>query len=393
MARSVTPKEFEMAEMKVGFYGHVKQYHNLKDAINQAIQEVLESGSYVLGPQLAKFEPELARYMGTHEAVGVNSGTDALLLVFLALGLGPGDEVITTSNTFFATAEAIWLAGATPVFVDIDPRTRNIDVAKIEAAITPRTRAIVPVHLYGLPANMPEIARIARAHNLLVVEDCAQAIGARGDSFRIGELSDAVCLSFIIQKNLGCFGDGGAVVTNNQDLAIAVRKLRSHGSLKRSHHSIGYNSRLDDLHAAVLRVKLKHVDEWSGQRRALARTYDRLLAELPMDLPLTPPDYEHVYHLYVIECDDRNALQEYLATRGITALTHYPIAIHQQEGFPWGHPARISGNLALTERSAARVLSLPMYPELTQQEVEYVGEAIQTWVATKTQRTLSQAAT
>ena len=393
MARRVTPKEFEMAEMKVGFYGHVRQYHNLKGPIDQAIQEVLESGSYVLGPQLAKFEPELARYMGTREAVGMNSGTDALLLVFLAQGLGPGDEVITTSNTFFATAEAIWLAGATPVFVDIEPRTRNIDVTKIEAAITPHTRAIVPVHLYGLPAHMPEIARIARAHNLLVVEDCAQAIGARGDSFRIGELSDAVCLSFIIQKNLGCFGDGGAVVTNNQDLATAVRKLRNHGSLKRSHHSIGYNSRLDDLHAAVLRVKLRHVDEWSEQRRTLARTYDRLLAELPIDLPLTLPGYEHVYHLYVIECDDRDALQEYLAARGITALTHYPIAIHQQEGFPWGRPTRISGTLPLTERSVARVLSLPMYPELTQQEVEYVGEAIQTWVATRTQQTLTQAAT
>jgi len=382
-----------MADMKVGFYGHVKQYHNLKHEIDGAIHDVLESGSYVLGPQLAKFEPELAAYMGTREAVGLNSGTDALLLVFLGLGIGSGDEVITTSNTFFATAEAIWLAGATPVFVDIDPRTRNIDVAKIEAAITPRTRAIVPVHLYGLPANMPEVARIARVHNLLVVEDCAQAIGARGDRFAIGELSDAVCLSFIIQKNLGCFGDGGAVATNNQVLAAAIRKLRNHGSLKRSHHSVGYNSRLDDLHAAVLRVKLKHADAWSAQRRALAGAYDRLLADLPMDLPTTPPGYEHVYHLYVIECDDRGALQEYLSSRGITALTHYPIAIHQQEGFPWGRPARISGNLPLTERSAARVLSLPMYPELTQQEVEYVGKAIQTWVGTRTPESLTQAAT
>lgn len=382
-----------MADMKVGFYGHVKQYHNLKDEIDGAIHDVLESGSYVLGPQLAKFEPELAAYMGTREAVGLNSGTDALLLVFLGLGIGPGDEVITTSNTFFATAEAIWLAGATPVFVDIDPQTRNIDVTRIEAAITPRTRAIVPVHLYGLPANMPEVARIARARNLLMVEDCAQAIGARGDGFAIGELSDAVCLSFIIQKNLGCFGDGGAVATNNQELAAAIRKLRNHGSLKRSHHSVGYNSRLDDLHAAVLRVKLKHVDGWSAERRALARTYDRLLADLPMDLPATPPGYEHVYHLYVIECDDRDALQEYLASRGITALTHYPIAIHQQEGYPWGRPARISGSLSLTERSAARVLSLPMYPELTQPEVEYVGEAIQTWVGTRTPESLTQAAT
>ncbi len=230
-----------MADMKIGFYGHVKQYHNLKAEIDRAIHEVLESGSYVLGPQLVKFEQELAQYMNAKETVGLNSGTDALLLTFLALGIGPGDEVITTSNTFFATAEAIWLAGATPVFVDIDPRTRNIEVTKIEDAITPRTRALVPVHLYGLPADMPAVSRIARAQNLLVIEDCAQAIGARGDSFSIGELSDAVCLSFIIQKNLGCFGDGGAVATNNADLATAVRKLRNHGSLKRSHHSIGYN--------------------------------------------------------------------------------------------------------------------------------------------------------
>src|SRR6266852_7283094 len=297
-----------MPESSIGFYGHVRQYHNLKAEIDQAILDVLESGSYVLGPQLAKFEEELAAYMNVREAVGVNSCTDALLLVFLALGLGPDDEIITTSNTFFATAEAIWLAGATPVFVDADPKTRNIDVTKIEAAITSKTRAIVPVHLYGLPANMSEIANIAKAHDLFVVEDCAQAIGARGDQFAIGQLSDAVCLSFIIQKNLGCFGDGGAVVTNNPDLTTGLKRLRNHGSLKRSYHSIGYNSRLDELHAAVLRVKLRHLDEWSDLRRARARQYDALLAELPIDLPYVPAGYEHVYHVYVVECDDRDAL-------------------------------------------------------------------------------------
>src|SRR6059036_778596 len=310
-----------MLQSRIGFYGHVKQYHDLKAEIDQAILDVLESGIYVLGPQLAKFEEELAHYMNVQEAVGVNSGTDALLLVFLALGLGPGDEVITTSNTFFATAEAIWLSGATPVFVDSYPKTRNIDVTKIEAAITSRTRAIVPVHLYGLTANMPEIAKLAKTRGLFVVEDCAQAIGARGDRFAIGEMSDAVCLSFIIQKNLGCFGDGGAVATNNKDLATEIRKLRNHGSLKRSYHSIGYNSRLDDLHAAVLRVKLKHVDEWTRLRQALASEYDRLLADLPVTLPYTPPGYRHVYHLYVIESNDRDGLQDYLASRGITALT------------------------------------------------------------------------
>src|SRR3989475_8308164 len=282
-----------MLQSRIRFYSHVKQYHDLKAEIDQASLDVLESGIYVLGPQLAKFEGELARYMNVQQVVGVNSGTDALLLVFLALGLGPGDEVITTSNTFFATAEAIWLSGATPVFVDSDPKTRNIDVTKIEAAITSRTRAIVPVHLYGLTANMPEIAKLAKTRGLFVVEDCAQAIGARGDRFAIGEMSDAVCLSFIIQKNLGCFGDGGAVATNNDDLAAAVRKLRNHGSLKRSHHSVGYNSRLDDLHAAVLRVKLKRVDEWTRLRQALATEYDRLLADAPLTRPYTPPGYQH----------------------------------------------------------------------------------------------------
>jgi dTDP-4-amino-4,6-dideoxygalactose transaminase len=369
-----------MAEAKIGFYGHVRQYHNLRAEIDHAIHEVLESGTYVLGPQVEQFEKELARYCSTREAVGLNSGTDALWLTFVALGIGEGDEVITVANTFFATAEAIWLAGATPVFVDIDPRTRNIDVSKIEAAITPRTRALVPVHLYGLPADMPAIARIARAHKLRVVEDCAQAIGARDNGFAIGELSDAVCLSFIIQKNLGCFGDGGAVVTNHQDLATTLRKLRNHGSLKRSYHSIGFNSRLDELHAAILRVKLKQVDAWSELRRSRADEYDAMLAGLPLDLPYAPPGYQHVYHLYVIECDDRNGLQAYLASRGITALTHYPIAIHQQEGFPWGRGARIAGSLTRTERSAARVLSLPMYPELTREETRTVGEAIRSWV-------------
>lgn len=378
-----------MTQSRIEFYGHVKQYQNLKTEIDQAILEVLESGAYVLGPQLAKFEEELAAFMNVSEAAGLNSGTDALLLAFLALGIGPGDEVITTSNTFFATAEAIWLAGATPVLVDSDPKTRNIDVTKIEAAITPKTRAIVPVHLYGLCADVPAIAKIAQAHGLFVVEDCAQAIGARGDTFSIGEFSDAVCLSFIIQKNLGCFGDGGAVATNNRDLATQIRKLRNHGSLKRSHHSLGYNSRLDDIHAAVLRVKLQHLNRWNQRRRNLAKIYDTGLADAPIALPFTPAGYEHVYHLYVIECQNRDALQAYLASQGITALTHYPIAIHQQEGFPWGHPARVH-SLPVTEKSAASVLSLPMYPELTDHEVERVVEEVLNWTGNR--QALSKAA-
>ncbi len=368
-----------MATTKIGFYGHVRQYHNLKKEIDQAILEVLESGSYVLGPKVPQFEKELAAYCGTKDSVGVNSGTDALWLALDAWGIGPGDEVITTSNTFFATAEAIWFVGATPVFVDCDPDTRNIDVNLIEAAISPKTKAIIPVHLYGQCAQMREVAKIAKAHNLLVLEDNAQALGARGNDFAIGELSNAVATSFIIQKNLGCFGDGGALITNDLELATQVRKLRGHGSLKRSHHSIGYNSRLDDIHAAVLSIKLKQLDQWSDRRREIAKMYDEALNGTSLKLPAALPGYRHVYHLYVVETPKRDDLQAYLKARDIIALTHYPIAIHQQEGYPWGCGARISGSLAQTEKSAAQVLSLPMYPELTDQEVSITIDAILAW--------------
>ena len=368
-----------MGSVKVGFYGHVRQYHNLKNDIDAAIHEVLESGSFVMGPKLKQFEKELAEYCNAKDAVGVNSGTDALWLAFMALGIGSGDEVITTSNTFFATAEAIWIAGATAVFVDCEPKTCNIDTNLIEAAITPKTKAIVPVHLYGQPANMRAVAKIARQHNLLVIEDNAQALGARGADFTLGELSDAMCVSFIIQKNLGCFGDGGAVVTNRAEVAERVRKLRNHGSLKRSHHSMGYNSRLDELQAAILSVKLKQLDRWNDQRRAFAAQYDEGLKDTSLKLPYALPGYRHIYHVYVVETEERDSLQEHLNARGITALTHYPIAIHQQEGYPWGKCARIVGPLKHTEASAVCVLSLPMFPELTQEEVQAVIQAVVAW--------------
>ncbi|MGA3164708.1 MAG: DegT/DnrJ/EryC1/StrS family aminotransferase [Terriglobia bacterium] len=368
-----------MAPVKVGFYGHVRQYHNLKSEIDAAIHEVLESGSYVMGPKLKQFEQDLAAYCHTKDAVGLNSGTDALWLVFMALGIGPGDEVITTSNTFFATAEAIWIAGATAVFVDCEPKTCNIDVNLIEAAITPKTKAIVPVHLYGQPAEMRAVAEIARKHKLFVIEDNAQALGARGPDFALGELSDAMCTSFIIQKNLGCFGDGGAVVTNRADVAAGVRKLRNHGSVKRSIHTMGYNSRLDDLHAAVLSVKLKQLDKLNDQRRGFAKQYDEGLKGTSLKLPHALSGYRHIYHLYIVETESRDSLQEYLKQRDITALTHYPVAIHQQEGFPWGKGARIVGSLKHSEASAARVLSLPMFPELTREEVQAVIDHTVAW--------------
>ena len=369
--------------MQVPFYGHVRQYHNLKAEIDANLQEVLESGQYVMGPMLKRFEQELAAYHGMQYAVGVGNGTDALWLAFLALGIGAGDECITTVNTFFATAEAIWIANASAVFVDSDPRTNCIDPALIEAAMTPRTKALVPVHLYGQCADMPAIRRIADRHNLLVIEDNAQAIGAHGDGFKIGELSDAVCTSFIIQKNLGAFGDGGAVVTNHQKVDRAIRRLRNHGSEKRSCHSMGYNSRLDDLHAGVLSAKLKRIDQWNDLRRQWAARYTAGLAGArQLRLPYEVPGYRHVFHLYVIETarpEQRDPLLAFLHDHGIDAKCHYPIAIHQQEGYPWGKAARIATPLPYSERNAACCISLPMFPELTAEEVDYTMATLLAW--------------
>jgi dTDP-4-amino-4,6-dideoxygalactose transaminase len=370
-------------KLNVGFYGHARQYHNIKSEIDAKIHEVLESGQYVLGPMLKTFEAELAQFHGTKYAVGVGNGTDGLWLTFLALGIGPGDECITTTNTFFATAEAIWIAGATAVFVDSDPRTNCIDPSRIEAAITPRTKALVPVHLYGQCADLKAIRKIADKHRLLVIEDNAQAVGAHGDGFRIAELSDAATISFIIQKNLGTFGDGGAAVTNNTEVDRIIRKLRNHGSDKRSCHSPGFNSRLDDLHAGVLSAKLKHVHEWSDLRRKWAARYSKgLSAAKNITLPYENPGYRHVYHLYVIEtklAHHRDGLLEFLNAEGIDAKCHYPIAIHQQQGYPWGKPARIAGPIPNSERNAACCISLPMYPELTEEEVDYTVDRILDW--------------
>jgi dTDP-4-amino-4,6-dideoxygalactose transaminase len=367
----------------VAFYGHVRQYHNIKAEIDANIQAVLESGQYVMGPMLQRFEKELADFHGTKYAIGVGNGTDALWLTFKALGIGPGDECITTTNTFFATAEAIWIAGAAAVFVDSDARTNCIDPARTEAAITPRTKAIVPVHLYGQCADMKAIRRIADKHHLLVIEDNAQAIGAHGDGFRIAELSHAATISFITQKNLGTFGDGGAIVTNDAEIDCIVRRLRNHGSDKRSCHSPGYNSRLDDLHAGVLSAKLKHIEEWTELRRKWAARYSAGLASARnITLPYEAPGYRHVYHLYVIETklpEYRDVLLKFLTDEGIDAKCHYPIAIHQQEGFPWTYQARIVGPLTNSERNAACCISLPMFPELTDEEVDYTIDRVLEW--------------
>jgi len=369
--------------MKVEFYGHVRQYKNIQKEIDANIQEVLLSGNYVQGPMLKRFEAELATYHGTLYAVGVGNGTDAIWLALMALGIGPGDEVITNANTFFATAEAIWIAGATAVLVDCCPKTKCICADKIEAAITPRTRAIIPVHLYGQCADMIAIKKIADKNKLKLIEDNAQAIGAAGPGFRIGQLSDVATTSFIIQKNLGTFGDSGALVTNNSEIDAAVRRLRNHGSTARNVHSFGFNSRLDDLHAGILSAKLKHIDEYNDQRRKWADRYTAgLKGSTTFDLPVALPGYRHVFHLYVIETKKpelRDKLVDFLVANGVDAKTHYSIAIHKQAGYPWGKNARVVGPLTNAESNSACCVSLPMFPELTAEEVDYVIAKVKEW--------------
>jgi dTDP-4-amino-4,6-dideoxygalactose transaminase len=369
--------------MKVEFYGHVRQYHNIQSEIDANMQKVLLSGNYVQGPMLKQFEAEFAAYSGTQFAVGLGNGTDAIWLALMALGIGPGDEVITHPNTFFATAEAIWIAGATAVFVDCDPVTKCIDPKRIEAAITPKTKAIVPVHLYGQCADMIAIKQIAAKHKLKLIEDNAQAIGASGKGFKIGELSDAATTSFIIQKNLGTFGDGGALVTNSADLDARVRKLRNHGSNARNVHSYGFNSRLDDLHAGVLSAKLKHIDAWNDSRRKWSARYTAgLQGARNFTLPTELPGYRHIFHLYIIETkkpEQRDKLVDFLVANGVDAKTHYSIAIHKQAGYPWGKGARIVGSVANAEQNAATCVSLPMFPELREDEVDYVIAKVKAW--------------
>ncbi len=367
--------------MTVPFYGHARQYGSIKSEIDEAFHAVIESESYVMGPTLERFENELAHYFGMKHAVGVNSGTDALWLAFMALGISPGDEVITTANTFFATAEAIWIAGAKAVFVDSDRATNNIDATKIEAAITPRTVGIVPVHLYGHCADMKAVSAIARKHKLWVVEDNAQSIDAHGGGFKQGELSDAVCTSFIIQKNLGTYGDGGALITNRPEIDNTLRRLRNHGSLKRSVHTFGFNSRLDDLHAGFLSVKLRHITKWTDQRRAWAKRYTQGLTGTSLKLPKELPGYRHAYHLYVVEHPKRDQLAQFLVAAGIDAKMHYPIAIHKQEGYPWNKLADPKPHVPNAEANAAQCVSLPMFTELTAEEVDYTIAKVKEWDA------------
>ncbi len=366
------------------------QYQALKTEIDAAMQQVAADTHYVLGPNVKALEKEIAEYCQCADAAGVGNGTDALHLALRALRVGPGDEVITTPFTFVATTEAIGIVGATPAFVDIDPRTFNMDPNRIEAAITPRTKAIIPVHLYGQPCDMDAIMDIARRKGLHVVEDCAQAIGATFKGRRVGSFGDAGCLSFFPSKNLGCFGDGGMVVSNNREVHERVEMLRRHGGKVKYHHcELGLNSRLDELQAAVLRVKFKHLETWTESRRQNAFRYNRLLNSLegvqcPRELsyhgpivPMVPPTAHNspirgVYHQYTVLIDNREAVMQQLNQMGIGNMVYYPVPLHLQEVH--ANLGQGPGSFPLAEAAARRCLSLPMFPELTvEQQTQVVA--------------------
>ncbi len=353
------------------------QYQAIKIELDRAIQSVLDEGWYILGVSVSAFESEFAAYCGTEFAAGVGNGTDALQLALMACGIGPGDEVVTTPLSATFTALAISATGAVPTFVDIDPDTYNMDPQKLEGAIGPRTKAIMPVHLYGQPADMDPILSIARERNLLVIEDAAQAHGAVYKGRRAGSLGDVGCFSFYPSKNLGAFGDGGMVVTDNPAIAEKVRMLRNGGQKGRyDHQLLGLNSRLDELQAAILRVKLTYLEKWNERRRHIAALYTALLAD-KVEPPIEMPHVRHIYHLYVIRSKDRDALQKHLAERGVGTAVHYPTPIHLQgayRGLDLG-----SGSFPVAERSAEQVLSLPIYPELTDAKVRQVAAHILDW--------------
>jgi dTDP-4-amino-4,6-dideoxygalactose transaminase len=350
------------------------QYQQLKDEIDRAIALVLDTSGYILGPQGHAFEAEAAAYLGVKHTIGVASGTDALHLALRAAGIGPGDEVITSPFTFIATAEAIAYVGATPLFVDIDPQTFNIDPQLVRRAITAKTRAILPVHLFGQPADLAPLQQLCDDHGLLLIEDCAQSFGATYAGKQTGGWGVLGCFSFFPSKNLGCYGDGGMIVTNDDHLAEQVRVLRNHGSRVRYHHEIiGYNSRLDEVQAAILRVKLQHIDRFNRQRRVNAHYYSAQLAGSGVTPPFEDGKGLHVYHQYTVLTDRRDAIQQSLAQAGCASAVYYPIPLHRQEVFA----AAYSGMaLPVSEKVASRVLSLPIYPEMSEAQMDRVIAAV-----------------
>jgi len=362
--------------MIVPFLDLKVQYATISREIADGLQEVIDTTSFAGGPQVEKFEKAFASFCHCDYAIGVGNGTDAIWMALLGMGVGPGDEVITSPSTFIATAEAISFCGATPVFVDIDERTYNINPNLIEAAITSKTKAILPVHLFGQTADMDPILEIARAHRLIVIEDACQAHGAEYNGRRAGSIGDAGCFSFYPGKNLGAYGEAGAVVTNNAELAQTLRMFRDHGQRKKYHHAIvGWNGRMDGFQGAVLGVKLPYLPGWTKARRENARLYDELLAGLSGVTPPFAADYaRHVYHIYAIRVRDRDVLMQKLAAQGISCGIHYPVPLHLQEAYEFLGYGK--GDFPVAEKCAAEFVSLPMYPELSNESIRYVVEKI-----------------
>ncbi len=363
--------------MEIPYLDLKAQYSSIRNEIREAVDNVLESGWYVLGPEVAAFEHEFAAYCGTKYAVGVNSGTSALHLALLAAGVGPGDEVITVSHTFVATVAAIVYTGAKPVLVDIDPISYTMDPKKAAQALTPKTKAIIPVHLYGHPADMDSILEIAKAHDLIVIEDAAQAHGAEYKGRRAGSMGDMGCFSFYPGKNLGACGEGGAIVTNNPSYLRTLHMLRDWGSEKKYHHDLkGFNYRMEAIQGAVLRVKLKHLEEWTEARKHHASRYNCLLAKCAVITPVATEHVRHVYHIYAIRCRSRDDTQRKLQEKSIGCGIHYPIPVHLLKAYE--DMGYLQGDFPHTEKAANEVLSLPMFPELTEPMIEKLAGVIET---------------
>jgi dTDP-4-amino-4,6-dideoxygalactose transaminase len=363
------------AMMQVPLLDLKAQYADIKSDVDQAVHRVLDSARFIGGPEVAGLEEEVARYCATPHAIGCASGTDALLLSLKALDIGPGDEVVTTAFSFFASAGTVSNAGARPVFVDIDPSTFNLDAHRLEAAITPLTKAVVAVHLYGQCCDLSAVQAVCEKHQLYLIEDAAQAIGAEWEGKRAGSVGDLGCFSFFPSKNLGAAGDGGLVTAKDPALAERVRLLREHGAKPKYYHAlIGTNSRLDALQAAILRVKLRHLDRWSEKRAKNAALYDQLLEGAKLTRPYHDPRARHIYNQYVIRVPERDALRQHLTERGIGTEIYYPVPLHLQQCFaPLGYRL---GDLPQSESAAQEVLALPIYPELTEEHIRYVAGCV-----------------
>jgi len=363
--------------MKVPFVDLKAQYDSIKDKIGNAIAEVINNTAFVGGAFVKQFEDNFAEFCGVKNCIGVGNGTDALFISLKALGIGNGDEVITAANSFIATSEAITMAGAKVVFADINPKTYNMDVDNIESKISARTKAIIPVHLYGQPVDLDSVFQLAKKHDLRIIEDAAQAHGAIYKGRKIGSLGDIACFSFYPGKNLGAYGDAGAIVTNDETLAARVRMFANHGRMDKYNHKIeGVNSRLDGLQAAILNVKLKHLPEWSERRRSNAHYYNELLVGADVVTPTEMDDVKAVYHLYVVRInkDKRQALQDHLKSNGIATGIHYPIALPNLKAYAYLH--HNENDFPNASKASYEILSLPMYPELQESQIEYIAEKI-----------------